>query len=307
MAQAPARSGEPTPAPNQGGTSGPTAASESAKQLLDRLQQQLADNTAQNQASGGDLQAETADVQAIQKAWEDVDKSVQAYEKALDGLERHRDDLKRYAAEKSPVVYNAAKEQKAKLDAIIAEVDQEIGGLRTALAQYEAAIPNQERKHEQAERTATDAQRDFDDRKALPTKADTDLKALDGVQAKLNSAEDESKPAPMYVYLRALEDGLTAINELLTSTDDYRAELIASWRRLVDAKVALRLAAKELADARYDVEKTKAALTRLEQNRSAVILDRFEYGPTPPDTGQPGTSEPSTPTPGYPSTTPTPG
>lgn len=277
-------------------------------QLLLELKESL--QTALSQIQSDQLSVENlksnvkqlqTDLSDLEKSSSDVDKTVEAYKAAYPQISDQIDGLEQYVANKQTVIDAVvSQELRAKVDAEIDEVDEQIADLEDAIHSLEAIYHLELVEGEADDETRTAGEEDvmpvqaaeiahqnalsgpdgLEQRQALYEQlaksldqAKGRLTALTDLKKAVETAEDQNNYLNMYFYFAELRDNLAALQQWLKAPEELATALEAAWVDLLTGKETLRTAMDQLNLSKGHLKTYRESRDAMVKNRKQTILD----------------------------------
>ena len=215
------------------------------------------------------------DVDSLTKIVAEIDGTSESFKKAKPGIDDDLKNLNAYNDAKLKMVGEVLGDQKKVVDDKIKEVDDAIAKAKTDLGMAEKALPGLEDAANKAQKAVDDAQQAYNSYKNLPADAGDAIGKVKDLKTKIEKAEDDSKPAVMYVYLQE-QDALLKTIDKVPSQEEFEKNL-NDLRNKLDAAQADAQAKKQAADAaKEDVTRKQKALADLNKSRLGDILKKVD-------------------------------
>ncbi len=216
-------------------------------------------------------------VALLQKAVTEIQQVVDAYGQVQSTLQKDKSDLASFSEIKSRMVACALDEdQKAKIDAKIADFDKKIEAQKTLLNELrtKAGLANQD--HIAAQGDVEKAGSHYDETKAYPITLQESLQKLKAQRKAVDEQAAQGRTDKMYVLLGLMQQLLATV--VIKSKVDYEADLNHAWNVLHAAKRSEKEKKKAWEDALAAMEKAQSDLKSLEGQRIPSLFKSLDEG-----------------------------
>ncbi len=253
----------------------PAAEESTPAQKLKEAKQKLDQNEADLKQITKTRDENKSDVDTLTKVVAEIDGVSEAFKKAKPGIDEDLKNLNAYNDAKTKMVEEVLGDEKKTVDEKIKAVDTAIQTAKTDLDKAETALPAKEQEATKAQQDLDKAQQAYNSYKNLPADLGDAIQKVKDLKTKVEKAEDESKPAVMYVYLQE-QDALLQKIDKVPSQEDFEKKLNELRNKLDVAQDDAQATKQALESAKDDVAKKQKAFGTLTKSRLDDILKKVE-------------------------------